>query len=229
MTNAPQPFELMDCALITLATGKRALNLRELRDRILEVEESSLYHHFYENLLRPTFDDPRYRNDFALWARRALHAPELAEKLAILDPMNCKDLAELRQQLVDLIEDYLAEREYVPWTKPDQEFHFLTSRVVVFDTGRRFATAQELASAIPRMSTGSIFYHFIEARRRHASKVDDFSVWLGQWGEETAELRKQLGTINYYFWSLLEVRNLLARVFDNFLKGQQRDEAHAVA
>lgn len=65
-------FELMDCALITLATGKRAMNLRELRDRISEVEESSLYYHFYENLLRPSFDDPKYRNDFALWARRGL-------------------------------------------------------------------------------------------------------------------------------------------------------------
>jgi hypothetical protein len=30
--NNGKPFDLMDCALITLATGKRAMNLRELRE-----------------------------------------------------------------------------------------------------------------------------------------------------------------------------------------------------
>jgi hypothetical protein len=66
------PFEVKDCALITLALGKSALNLRELRDRVAEVPPQSLYHHFYETLLRPSFDDPEYRNDFALWSRRQL-------------------------------------------------------------------------------------------------------------------------------------------------------------
>lgn len=66
--NKIAPFELMDCALITLTTGKSAINLRELRDRIAEAPESSLYYHLYENMLRPGFDDPEYRNDFALWA-----------------------------------------------------------------------------------------------------------------------------------------------------------------
>src|SRR3990167_4921077 len=89
-------FKLMDCALITLATGKRAMNLGELRDRIVEVDDSSIYYHFYENLLRPSFDDPEYRNDFALWARRDLYQPELAEKLVVLDPMRGRDPSELR-------------------------------------------------------------------------------------------------------------------------------------
>ena len=89
------PFELMDCALISLAIGKRAINLRELRDRIAEAPESSLYYHFYENMLRPSFDDPEYRNDFALWAKRALHDSRLAEQLGILDPLSCCRYARL--------------------------------------------------------------------------------------------------------------------------------------
>jgi len=211
------PFALMDCAMITLAAGKRAMNLRELRDRIAEIEESSLYYHFYENMLRPSFDDPEYRNDFALWARRALHDSRLAEKLGILDPLSCCNMDELRQQLLEVIEDHLAEREYVPWAKPDQEFHFLTSRVVVFDTGHRFSRVEELARFIPQMSTGSIFYHFIEARRREPLNEDDFSAWLLQWKDETEKLREQLDRVDYYFWTLQDLREQLARAFAGYL------------
>lgn len=210
-----KPFELMDCALITLATGKRAINLRELRDRITEVEESSLYYHFYENLLRPSFDDPRYRNDFSLWARRCLHEPELAEKLVVIDPMKCRDLAELRQQLLDVVEDYLADREYVPWAKNHQEFYFLTSRVVVFDTGVRWETVEELAEKIGSISTGSVFYHFIEARRRPPINHDDFTAWLASFGPETEPLRNRLAAVDYYFWTLAEIRSRLAAAFAN--------------
>jgi len=210
-SNVP-PFELMDCALITLATGKRAMNLRELRDRIYEVEEHSLYYHFYENLLRPSFDDPEYRNDFALWAKHALNDARLAEKLGILDPLSCCSMDEVRQMIVDVIEDHLYEREYVPWAKQDQEFHFLTSRVVVFDTGRRFHTVKELADAMPGMSTGSVFYHFIEARRRAPINEDDFTAWLMEWGESTLQLRNRLAGVDYYFWTLTELRDRIADV-----------------
>ena len=85
MTQIP-PFEVKDSVLITLALGKSAHNLVELRDRIAEVPAGSLLHHFYEGLLRPSFDDPEYRNDFALWARRQLFDGALAERLGILSP-----------------------------------------------------------------------------------------------------------------------------------------------
>jgi len=60
------PFEFKDCALIVLSTGKSARDLRELRERISLVPHESLLHHFHEALLRPSFDDPEYPNDFAL-------------------------------------------------------------------------------------------------------------------------------------------------------------------
>jgi len=212
-----KPFELMDCALITTATGRRAMNLRELRDRIMEVQESSLYYHFFENLLRPSFDDPEFRNDFALWAKRGLHDTMLAEKLGTVNPLTCCTLDDLRQTLVDVIEDHLAEREYVPWAKPDQEFHFLTSRLVIFDTRKRLRTVEELARAVPLMSTGSIYYHFIEARRRRVLAEDDFTGWLSQWGDGTGDLRRELGMVDYYYWTLLELRDRITQLFAQVL------------
>jgi hypothetical protein len=38
----PAPIEIKDCALITLALGKSAQNLRQLRDRVEEVPVQSL-------------------------------------------------------------------------------------------------------------------------------------------------------------------------------------------
>lgn len=66
MTTNPEPLRIMDCAIITLALGKSAQNLREFRDGIAEVPAQSIAHHFYESLLRPVFDDPEYRNDLAV-------------------------------------------------------------------------------------------------------------------------------------------------------------------
>lgn len=215
-------FELMDCALITMATGKRAMNLRELRDRIEEIDEPSLYYHFYENLLQPSFDDPEYRNDFALWAKRALNDARLAEKLGMVDPLICCTIGELRQELLDVIEDHLYEREYVPWAKPDQEFHFLTSRLVVFDTGHRFHTVEDLARFVPRMTTSSIYYHFIEARRRPPVNEDDFTAWLTEWGAETEELRHKLSLVDYYFWTLSELRDRLSKTFSGYLEQEEQ-------
>lgn len=100
MTTHPEPFRIMDCAIITLAQGKSVQNLREFRDWIAEVPAQSIAHHFYESLLRPVFDEPEYRNDFAVWARRHRHDNELAERLGVIDPMEYPSLEQLRQHIL---------------------------------------------------------------------------------------------------------------------------------
>src|SRR4030042_189085 len=80
-------FEIKDCALLIRMSGlPPAMNLRELRDRIASCGENVLYHHFCETTLRPTFDDPDYRNDFAVWSKLYLGDRGLAERLGVLAP-----------------------------------------------------------------------------------------------------------------------------------------------
>jgi len=221
VTATPRPFRVMDCAITTLALGKSAQNLRELRDRVLEVPVQSISHHFYESLLLPVFDDPDYRNDFALWARRHLHDDRLAERLAVIDPMEFEDLEALRQHVVEVIEDRLAEASVVPAVVPGHEFHFLGSRKVILDSGLRAATPVDLAELVPRLPTGSVFYHFVEGRRRPPLKVDDFSVWLEGWGEAFRPCRERLATIDFHLWSLKEMRALIARSLRDFLREER--------
>lgn len=206
----PAPFEVKDCALITLATGRSAHNLRELRDHAADVPLESLRHHFYEALLRPSFDDPEYGNDFAVWAHEALRDDALAERLSALDPVDHPGGEALRTALVDVLEDRLADLPNVPLAPPGHDFHFLSSRIVVFASGRQARTPAQLAALVPRLPAGSVFFHFVEARLRPPRREDDFSAWLAQWGEQGAEARRRLSVIDPMFGSLGDLRERVA-------------------
>ena len=215
-----EAFAVKDCALLTLATGRRAHNLRELRDHVREVAPASIYHHFWAGLLRPGFDDPEFNNDFAAWAQRALHDRALAERLGMVDPTAFADLEALRRELIEIIEERLDERELVPWARPDDQFSFINSQIVVFDTHRRLATPMELVAAVPGMSSGSIFYHFIDARRRRPDGGDDFCAWLRGWGDDHGAAIARLQEVDPFFLSLSQLRARLAGIFAAELGGR---------
>ena len=162
----PQDFVVNDCALVPLATGVRAQNLPGLRDGLLAVPADSVYYHFWGGLLRARFDDPEFNNDFAVWARHALHDLPLAERLAVIDPADFVDAEALRQEVLEVVEQRLDEIEVPAWAPRDRQFHFMRGQLVVFDTGRRLHEPRELVDLLPQLSAGSVFYHLIDARRR---------------------------------------------------------------
>ncbi|MFN2146987.1 MAG: DUF5752 family protein [Anaerolineales bacterium] len=209
-----KPFAVTDCAMLSIATGVSAQNLRELRDRLGEVPESSIYYHFWGMRLRPRFEEPIYNNDFAHWAQEGLHDRRLAERLGVIDPPSFNDLSELRAELIDVIEERLEESEYVPWAKPDQGFRFIRSILVVFDTGVRIKRPEELREILPMLSHSSLYYHFIDARRRSPEGEDDFRSWLRGFGDQFSNLQDEIATIDPYFTSLSDLGRLLTECFD---------------
>jgi hypothetical protein len=208
----PPPFAVKDCALIQLATGVRAQNVRELRDHLLTVPVACIDHHFWGGLLRPHFDDPEYANDFAIWARHGLHDYKLAEQLAVIDPTKTSNLEALREELVDVIERRIDEGEYMTWARPDRQFQFIRSELVVFDTGRRIVQPRDLPAAIAAMSVGSVFYHFVDARRRPPVRIDDFRAWLEHLGSDFQAASNALANVDPFFTTLVELREELQRV-----------------
>ncbi len=159
-----------------------------MRDVLEEVPTGCIYYHFWDVLLRPGFDEPEYNNDFAAWAYHGLHDNRLAERLAVIDPAEFADVEGLRRELIDVIEERLDESEMVPWARADHQFHFVRSQIVVFDMHRAVDRPEGLTDIVPTLPVGSIFYHFIDARRREPRRSDDFSAWLGSWGEEYEDL-----------------------------------------
>jgi hypothetical protein len=207
------PFYVRDCALIALATGLKAQNLKELRDHLQRVDASSLYYHFWGGLLHAGFEEREYGNDFAEWVRHDLHDAVLAERLGVIDPSDFDTLELMRQSLIDTIEERLDETEVLTWVPVDRQYQFIRSQIVVFSTDCSAQTPGQLAGIIPKLPASSVFYHFIDARQRLPDGGDDFRAWLAAWGERYADQQRQLAAIDPYFSSLYELRNQVARAF----------------
>jgi hypothetical protein len=208
------PFDIKDCAVLLRMSGlPAAYNLRELRDRISSCSPDVLYHHFCETTLAPSFDYPDYRNDFAVWARHKLGDNILAERLAIIDPYSFAFMEDLRRLLLDILDERLSEVSMIPWVRPGHEFYFTEASTIVFDTDKKISDPDDLDAAILDMTTGSIYYHFLEARRRIPVGIDDFTNWLGDFGNgKTTAYIKALKQIDFTFYTLTELRVELARV-----------------
>lgn len=219
---APLPpahdFAVKDCSLLTMTTGRYAQNLRELNAHLREVHRGSIYHHFWSNRLWPRLERPDFQNDIAVWTRNTLHDHPLSERLGIINPTRFSDLEALRQEVIDIIEERLEESEAMPWVQSGQEFFFLRSQTVIFDTRLRLREPHQLCDVVPQMSVGSIYYHFIDARRRLPESVDDFSSWLGGFGEEYRELIHSLFNLDPYFVSLRELRERVADVINRYFE-----------
>ena len=201
-------FAIKDCALANIATGRRAQTLREMRNILRDIHSGSVYHHFWGTLLRPQSSDREFNNDFASWSLQSLHDNRMAERLAVIDPMDFVDLEGLRQEL--------DETEVVLFARGDQQFHFVRSAIVVFDTHRRLGRPEELVAALPTMSVGSIFYHFIDARRRTKGGVDDFRAWLSGLDADYSALSDALAETDPYFDSLYSLKARLGALFESY-------------
>lgn len=85
---------------------------------------------------------------------------------------------------------------------------------MIFDTGKRIVRPEEMATQIAGLSPGSVFYHFIDARRRTASRRSDFAEWLHAGdAEEYAESIRRLNAIAPYFTTLSDLRREVALFF----------------
>lgn len=208
-----QDFSIKDCALIAIATGYSALTVKELLNNLLTISADSIFYHFWGGLLHPRFEAREYNNDFAAWSWYGLHDGALAERLAVIDPTEFDSLEDIRQELIEIVEERLDEKEYLTWMGATSPFEFIRSQIVVFDTRKRATAPEELADLLPAISASSIFYHFIDARRRLAHHGDDFSFWLSSFSGRYQELCDKLNAIDPYFGSLTQLKKQLIGLF----------------
>lgn len=208
-----EPLVIKDYTLTGLATGYEAQSLRELRDRLETVSAESLHYHIWGRLLRPVYEEGEYNNDFADWAHRSLRDPVLAERLALIDPVDLRDIESLRAELVEIVEVRLEEWRGTPRKWPDEAFHFIQGQMVVYDTHIRVEEPSALGDTLRVLSPSSIYYHFVDARHRSEVGMDDFQAWVSHFGREYLPLCEALAAVDRYFVSLPELREqLLATV-----------------
>lgn len=213
------PFVVRDCALICRTAGLPPVaNLRELRDRVAVCPPASTYHHFCETKLRSSFDDPEYPNDFAFWCARALHDRVLAERLSVIDGYDYDDLEALRSDTLEILDERLVESAAGAWAIQGEQFEFIQAMTIVFDTEVSLHSLFDLANAVQTMAPGSVYFHFVEARRRQPMRQDDFTAWLRDRSDVSPALITELTSIDVHFLTLQELRERLRGVFQRYLQ-----------
>lgn len=97
-------FRFFQIHLVPVPTGHQARTLREFRDALAEVDVSALFYHIVEARYRLG----RGRGDFAEWVATALALPELADRLARIDPY-VGSLERIRDRHLSVLNDALPE------------------------------------------------------------------------------------------------------------------------
>ncbi len=204
------PFEFKQYTSILKSTGKRAKNLRELREGISAVSKESIFHHTYQYFLKAHLLD--YTNDFAQWAGESIEERALSERLSNIDPYAFKDMDGLRTEMIKVIDDYLGNFPEPRDAVPGDEFYFNEAVIFVFPAGVRAKNLAEFLMAIKYIDASSIYDHFFEARVRLGG-IDDFSKWfeseLGKKG-----LSEKIRLIDPFMHNIEKIRGHISELLE---------------
>jgi len=201
MEKLMEDFEFKQCVSILKSTGRNARNLRELRDVIAVVSDESIFHHTYQYFLKGHVLE--YTNDFAHWAGESLEERALSEHLSNIDPYAFKNIDELRQELLNVIDSYLENFPEPREAMTGDEFYFNETITLIFPVGIRVKNLAEFLIAVKYIDAAAIYYHFYEARIRLG--VDDFSKWLED-SIDKKELSEKIRSIDPFIYSIEGIR-----------------------
>lgn len=208
-----KPFEFKQCISLLKSTGKKASNLRELRDIIAMVSDESIFHHTYQYFLKEHLFE--YTNDFSHWAGESLEERALSESLSNIDPYTFKKMDDLRDELLKVIDEYLKEFPEPREAMPCDEFYFNETITLTFPVGIRLKNLAEFLMAIKYVDPASIYYHFYEARINGG--IDDFSRWI--WDAlGKKDLAEKIRRIDLFMHNIEEIRVYIAEAVEEDVK-----------
>ncbi|HEX2967045.1 MAG TPA: DUF5752 family protein, partial [Syntrophorhabdaceae bacterium] len=164
-----------------------------------------------------------YTNDFAEWVGENLEERTLSELLSAIDPFELGNMAKLRDALMRIIDRYLDQFSAPRDAIPGNEFYFSEAISVVFRAGVRARNLAEFLTAIQYVDSGSIYYHFYEARIRHGT--DDFSTWFEE-ALNKKELARTVRVIDPFMHSTEGIRKHIIEIVE---KEVREDMEGAVA
>lgn len=208
------PFAFKQCVSVLKSTGRKATNLRELRDGIELVSGKSVFHHTYQYYLKEHILE--YTNDFAHWAGESLEERALAERLSNIDPYESIGVEDLRVKLIEVIDQYLAAFPEPRQAIPGDEFFFNETLTLVFPAGIAVKNLAEFLMAVKYVESGSLYFHFYEARMR-TGRGDDFSRWFEDVLGET-DLARRVRSIDLFMHGIGRIREHIASLVEQKVK-----------
>jgi hypothetical protein len=223
MNGDASPFLFWDCIQLIELTNRRAADLHELLEGIKQVPPNSIFLHMHQSFLKYHFAHPEYSNDFSEWVANKLGDKALAEKLSELDPFEYCSIEDLRERMIEIIEEHTCEGLSCGRVKEGDEFYFNQSVTIEMLTDLKASNLQEFAECLRKVPLSSIYYHIFEARLRLEKKSDDFSYWI----EDTLgipELAEKIRNMDPYVHSLEDIKKELINLVETHAFQQQPEK-----
>jgi hypothetical protein len=217
MRTAANAFTFIGCVELRQALDRRAIDERELMDRLEEVPAGSIFYHTHGYFLRHRPVTMAYGNDFARWAAVEVRDQALAERLAVVDPFEVPSLEDLREDLVTILHDHLRGLDTVPRAGVGGTFHFQQSHIIEVPLGAAATTLAEFREGLASVDASAIYYHMVEARARLGRRSGDFAEWL-RLSLELPALADRIERIDTYMTNLERVRARVLGLVDEELE-----------
>jgi len=211
----PKTFEFKQCVTLLKSTGKKARNLREMKNVLAGVSGGSIAHHTYQYFLKGHILE--YTNDFAHWAGESIEERALAERLSNIDPYDYASVQDLRRDLITALADYLTLFPEPRDAMPGDDFHFNETVMLVFPAGVRARNLAEFLMAMKYAEGSTLYYHFYDARVRLGNKADDFSQWLEECMEKP-EVARKIRSIDPFMHNLETIRERIIEAVEEEVK-----------
>jgi len=213
---AKEPFEFSTRLHLKELTGLSASNLSQLASSLKEVPDTVVYYHTHSFVEEYQFLTPEPTNDFALWVQDALGYDILAERLASIDTFEFSTIGALRQMIIGVIQDFLAQTSNEREAPLGNEFHFIKSISIVLPTPYVAHDLREFVNILRRISIGSLYFHIFEAKLRLQRRTNDISLWLEEClGEK--ELAEQITRLDPYNYTMENLREIIIQLCEKRL------------
>jgi len=132
------PFQFSTSLKLKELTEKKARTVKELAEAIKDIPGASIYYHTHVFLQKHQSLSPEPPNDFAYWVANTLGEHKLGEELAAIDICAFSTIRELREKIINVIENHLFEsKNPLRYASPGQEFEFIKRTVLLCPQGLR--------------------------------------------------------------------------------------------
>lgn len=203
MRQAKRPFNFVAASYLIRIRAERAWTLGELGTHLRLIPENSIFFHTFQSLESHHYTV--FSNDFAQWVIASCNETVLAEQLGAIDLRDFVSLAELRQVLVDTVENYLKKNPQSTDRPAFEPFYFSEAIEVAVPLEAKAYTVRELAEGIKKLSLQTLHFHFINSRLRLQLRTNDFSMWIED-SQGLPELAERLNRVDFYTNTLEGVR-----------------------
>jgi hypothetical protein len=214
---AKEPFRFYSRFGLTVMTGTKAKDLKELLEHLKAASESVIYQHTHRFLRQHQYLVPEPYNDFAYWVTHILQDEKLGERLLAIDTVRFDSLNDLRQAFVSVISNHLDKNSSLRRVPEGKEFHFMGAIRFSMPTQHQARDLAEFMDCLKKVSISSLYLHIFEARLRPPLGMNDFSCWFETALHEKA-LAKKVESLDPYSHTLEGLRSKMIGLIEERLK-----------